>query len=106
MHIPKGVLILGKIHKSEHFLIGCQGELKVWGHGAPKRLRGGDVLVSPPGTRRVLYALSDAIFLNIHRAEPQPIEALEAELMEPDPECPFDAFNHLKPGFLEVRPCG
>lgn len=103
--IPAGILIVGKVHKTDHFFVGCQGELVVWGDGPRYLLRPGDIRKSVIGTKRIVYSLSDCVVLTIHSVEEKPLEELERDVMEEDPTSAFDANNRLKPGFLEhTRP--
>jgi hypothetical protein len=51
--IPKGVLLTGKIHKTEHLNILSKGDITVWTEDGMKRLKSPYTLVSKPGTKRV-----------------------------------------------------
>lgn len=101
MWIPAGVLIAGKTHKTDHLFIGCSGELVVWGEGPRYLLRAGDIKKSQRGTKRLVYSLSECVVLTLHRAEEKPLEDLEREMVEDEPNSAFDMNNRLKPGFLE-----
>ncbi len=103
MWIPQGVLIAGKIHKTDHLFIGCQGELVIWGEGPRYLLKPGDIRKSPKGTKRIVYSLSDCVVLTLHKSEEKPLDELEKDMVEDDPDSAFDMNNRLKPGFLEDR---
>jgi hypothetical protein len=105
MYIPKDSLIVSKVHKTEHFFIGCVGELHVAGQGDNYVIRPGDIVPSPIGTKRVVYALTDVVVLTVHKTEL--IEAdqdLEKELMETDPLSKYDVNNQPKLGVLVSMP--
>lgn len=102
MFAPAGTAIVGKVHKSEHFFIVAAGEIAVTTDEGVKTLRAGDVLRASPGTKRAGVAITDVIVLNIHRTNETDLDALEAELIEPEEAALFDAHNKLKS--LEVKP--
>jgi len=97
IEIPKDRVIVSKVHKTEHFFIGCSGELKVSGQGQDFILRAGDVVASPIGTRRAVYSITDVVVLTVHRTDSVSIDNLESELME-DGYSLYDFNNSPKPG--------
>lgn len=66
MLIPAGSVIVGKIHKHAHLNIIISGHCWVATEFGRKELRGGDVFVSEPGTKRAVTALVDTVWLTIH----------------------------------------
>lgn len=93
---PAGTTIVGKVHKREHLYIVLQGEVTVVGEGGPVRIKAPCILVSPPNTKRAVYAHVDSICCTVHRTDETNLEAIERELIEPDETALFDAHNHLK----------
>jgi mannose-6-phosphate isomerase-like protein (cupin superfamily) len=94
---PAGVLIIGKVHKREHFYLVMQGTVVVTdGDGEPREITGPHVIVSHPGTKRAVYAKTDAVCCTVHRTDKRDLEELEAELVEPFEDCPFLPGNILK----------
>lgn len=89
---PEGVVIVGKVHKKEHFAIVAKGCVQIEKEVFPA----GTVLVSQPGTKRAIYALEDSIFLTVHRTKERNIERIEKRLVENDPLALFDSGNRLK----------
>ena len=69
VHIPAGVAVVSKVHKTEHFFIGCSGFLHVSGQGDSYVLSPGDVIKSEIGTKRAVFALDDVICMTLHRTE-------------------------------------
>lgn len=98
---PKDTTIVGKVHKREHFYIVLQGDVTIVGEGGRTRVKAPCIFVSPPGTKRAVYAHEDSICLTVHRTDQTDVEAIESELVEPDDTALFDARNHLKPELLE-----
>lgn len=81
--IPKGTLLTGRVHKTEHLNF-CVGDITVWTEDGMKRIRGHATLVSRPGTKRVGYAHEDTVWTTVHATEETELEKLEAELIEPE----------------------
>lgn len=103
MVIPAGTLIVSKVHKADHLFVVCAGEVYVAGQGETRVLKAGDMLPSPPGTRRAGVAITDVICMTIHKTDKTSIEGLEDELMESDPSALYDADNKPKPGVITSR---
>lgn len=100
MLIPAGTVIVSKVHKTEHLFIGCIGELEVSGQGENYTIRPGDIVPSPVGTKRAVFARTDVVVLTIHRTDLISIDGLESELMEDDGLSMYDVNNQPKPGVL------
>jgi len=92
---PAGCLIVGKVHKHEHFFMLMEGALIVWTDQGMKEIQSGTILTSKPGTKRVTLALKDSIGLTVHRTELKDLDEIEAEIIESEPAL-FDARNALK----------
>lgn len=101
IEIPKNTVIVSKVHKTEHFFIGCQGNLAVAGQGVNFVLSPGDIRPSPIGTKRVVHALTDVVVLTIHKTDLiEAGEALENELIQSESWHQYDVNNQPKPGVL------
>ena len=48
---PAGTLIVGKVHKKDHFFLCAKGEIIAWSEGGMRHLYPGDVICSKPGTK-------------------------------------------------------
>jgi len=93
---PAGTLIVGKVHLKDHFFLCAKGEIIAWTEKGMKKLCAGDIIESKPGTKRVTYALSDAIGITVHKTDKTDLDEIEAELIEPDETALFDSSNKLK----------
>jgi len=92
-----GVLIVGKVHKREHFYMVVEGAVAVIQDGAEHRVyEAPSIIVSKPGTKRATLALVDSVCLTVHRTDKTDIDEIEEELIESDPTALFDSRNHLK----------
>lgn len=100
--LPAGILVVSKVHKTDHLFVGCSGELLVWGQGEKYTLRSGDVVPSPAGTKRVVYARGDCVVMTIHKTDVTNVDDLEEELIEPDDSALFDVNNRPKDGVLTM----
>lgn len=97
---PAGTTIVGKVHIREHFYIVLCGEVTVVGETA-ERVVGPKVLISKPGTKRAVYAHTDAICMTVHRTPFTDLEDIERDLVEPDESSPYLPGNVLKAPALE-----
>lgn len=93
---PAGVLVVGKIHKKDHFFVCTQGEVIAWSEKGMVTLRAGDIIQSKTGTKRAILAVQHSVVTTFHQTDKTTVEEAEAELVEPDETALFDAFNNLK----------
>lgn len=93
---PAGVCIVGKVHKKEHFYVVASGTVLVTTEDGAKRITGPCVVMSVPGTKRAVYAETDAVCMTFHRTDSVSLNEAEKELIEDDPTALFDARNQLK----------
>ena len=49
---PAGTLIVGKVHKKDHFFLCAKGEIIAWSEGGMRHLYAGDIICSKPGTKK------------------------------------------------------
>lgn len=88
-----GTLIVGKIHKHEHLAIMVYGDILVYTEREGKRrLKGYNMMVSPPETKRVVYPLEDTLWVTIHATDERDMERLEQALITPDDIEKLEAF--------------
>lgn len=90
-----GTLIVGKVHKKEHFYIVAKGRVRVFQDGKVTEYEAGAVVVSAPGTQRAVLALEDSICMTVHATKRKNLFKIEKELIEPDSESRYDALNNL-----------
>ena len=93
---PAGCLIVGKVHKKEHFYMVVSGTVAVTTDGGVQLITGPKVLCSKPGTKRAVYAETDALCMTFHRVESDNVEDVESELVEDDPRSMFSVGNKVK----------
>lgn len=100
---PAGTLIVGKVHKKDHFFMCAKGEIRAWSEKGMVTLKAGDVICSKAGTKRVTLALTDAVGITFHKTNKTNLDKIEKELIEPDETALFDAANKLKVRTLEGK---
>jgi hypothetical protein len=87
MFIPAGTIVVGKIHRHAHPNFLLQGEvIVVTEHGGREKITAPHSMISEPGTKRVVYALTDVLWAVVHKTDTtDPIE-LEHEVIAPSYE--------------------
>lgn len=64
--IPKGTILVGKLHKHDHPNFLMQGEVSVLTEEGPKRIKAPCSMISPAGTKRIVYANEDTVWITVH----------------------------------------
>lgn len=77
--IPKGHLVVGKIHKHSHPNFLMSGEVSVITETeGSQRLKGPLSMISKPGTKRLLFAHTDLVWITVHNVgEERNLEKIE-----------------------------
>ena len=100
---PAGVLIVGAVHKKEHFYLVVSGTVAITdGEGNVQEVTAPQLFLSKPGTKRAVYALTDALCVTFHATDAVSVEQAEKELVEVDPKSMFGVGNRAKPQPQEV----
>jgi hypothetical protein len=84
LFIPKGSVIIGKIHKQHHLNIVLKGKISVVTETGKKYFEAPCIFDALPGSQKVGYAEEDTIWVNIHLTEhlgEDMLEAIEAEVI-------------------------
>ena len=84
--IPAGVCIVGKIHRHEHLNFLMQGEVVVVTENGKQHLKAPLMMVSAPGTKRVVYALTNVVWTTIHITTKRDLKEIEEEIIAPNYE--------------------
>jgi len=80
---PAGTVIVGKVHKKEHFYIIVSGCVDVTSGGEVIRHHAPSIVVSKPGTQRAVHAIQDSLCMTVHRTDKTDLDEIEEELIEP-----------------------
>lgn len=78
--IPAGTLIVGKIHKHEHPNFLLEGKVLVLTEsGGVEELEAPLSIISPAGTKRLVYAHTDVVWTTVHATQETDLEKIEEE---------------------------
>lgn len=69
LKIPAGTHLTGGIHKDSCINVVLEGEIDVLTEDGAKTVYGGDVFISPPGTKRAGIAIKDTTWITFHGSE-------------------------------------
>lgn len=87
--MPKGALVISKIHKTEHPYVISKGHAAVW---TPTlgvvQLRAPHCGITRPGTVRVLYIHEDCVWTTFHPTTETDVKKLEEILVDVPTEIP------------------
>jgi len=79
MFMPRGGLVIGKLYKISHTWFLLSGELEVATDEGTEYYIGPCYVNAPEGTKRVLHAVSDVIFVNVY---PNPENITDTDKLE------------------------
>lgn len=79
MHLKKGEIVVGKIHRKACINFVERGDITVTTATGMARIQAGFNVVSPAGLRKVGIAHEDTVFVNVFRTDLTSIEEIERE---------------------------
>ena len=79
--IPKGAIIVGMIHRQSQLNFCLKGDISIVTEEGEKRFRAGEMIVSPPGTKRAAYAHEETIWTTVLGTYLTDIPTIEATLI-------------------------
>jgi hypothetical protein len=83
MDLPAGAVIVGKIHRTRHICVLLSGTVRLVDETGARTLTGPQVIVSQPGVKRAIWAVTDAAWINFHGTTATDLDDIEAELIAP-----------------------
>lgn len=82
MFIPKGTVIVSKIHRHAHHSFLMKGEITVISeYGGIQRLKAPLVILSTPGAKRIGFAHEDTIWVTVHPTKKTDLLEIEDEVI-------------------------
>jgi hypothetical protein len=84
LHIPKGCLLTGKIHKEPILNIMIKGDISVLLGDEVKRIIAPFVIVSPAGSKKIGYAHEDTIWIGCHGTDEVDVCKIEDRFIAQD----------------------
>ncbi len=91
-----GVLVVGKVHKKEHFYLIVSGIVHITDGDTVQVVTGPHLMLSKPGTKRAVYAETAALCMTFHKTAATTPEEAEIELVEEDANDMYLVGNKLK----------
>lgn len=95
-----GVLVVGKVHKKEHFYMVVSGVVVITTDDGVQRITGPHLFCSKPGTKRAVYSETNALCVTFHRTDAKTVEEAEEEMVEPEENPMFGIGNKVIQGEL------
>lgn len=80
LFIPKGSVLVGKIHRKSCINIVASGDITVLTETGCARVKAGYTVQSPAGIMKVGYAHEDTVFINVFRTDEIDIDKIENEI--------------------------
>ena len=90
-----GVLVVGKVHKKEHFYMIVSGTVSITTDDGVRTITGPEILCSMPGTKRAVYSDTDALCVTFHRTDATNEIDAELELVEEEKNSMYSIGNTL-----------
>lgn len=84
IRIPAGVLLTGKIHKHEHLNIILSGKCRIITDDTDQVLSGPCTFTAFAGVKKVIYAIENTVFMNVHATDLTDIDKIEREFVTED----------------------
>ena len=81
---PAGELLVTKIHKVEHPFFLLDGEMSILSEEGEMRISAPYYGITPAGTKRVIYAHTNCVFVTVHPTESKDLDEIEKELIATD----------------------
>jgi len=81
--LPADSLVIGKIHHHSHVNVISQGECYVLTEDGVKHLKSPLTFISLPGTKRVVYSVTDVVWTTIHVTSETDLEKIEQYVIAP-----------------------
>ena len=94
--MPAGTVVIGKIHRTEHFNIIEKGRCAIrHDDGIVEILQAPLTFVSKAGVQKVLYIEEDTVWKTVHCTTETDVDKLEELLIEPPPVVQLDYTEYL-----------
>ncbi len=95
IHLPKGHVVIGAIHKFENMVYVLKGKLLVADEFGINMIEAPAQFSSRPGVKRVAYILEDTVWVDIHHTDKTTVEEAEKELFT-------DSYDDLENDYLNM----
>ncbi|MFA6067523.1 MAG: hypothetical protein WC810_02980 [Janthinobacterium sp.] len=79
--VPKGYLVVTKIHKLAHPCFVLKGDCSVLTEEGPKRIKAPYYMITPAGTKRIVYVHEDTVWVTVHKTDKTDLVKIEEEII-------------------------
>ncbi|BAP37805.1 hypothetical protein AS4_28650 [Acinetobacter guillouiae] len=86
MDAPAGVIVVSKMHRTEHMNILLKGSLTVVTENGIEFLQAPLIIKSDAGTKRIGYFHEDSSWVTVHPTELTNVDEIEAQVIVPESE--------------------
>lgn len=83
MFMPAGSVVVGKIHRTKHLTIICNGTVQITTGRGVEQITGPAVFVSDAGAKKAIHAITDATLMNPHPTKETDLEKIEQAFIAP-----------------------
>lgn len=84
LFIPAGVCLVGALHKTRHLYTVVKGKCRVSSQFGNMDIEAPFMGETIPGTKRVIFAETDCVWITYHPTELTSVEEIEKALLEPE----------------------
>lgn len=99
--IPADTILTGDIHKFTQLNILSKGRMHVYTEDGIKEVEAPFTVVSPPGTKRIAYTITECVWTTIHGTEETDVEIIRNQFILKD-EAEWLEFNSANSKQLEL----
>ena len=79
--MPRGEIIISKIHKVAHPFFLIKGKMSVLSEDGERLLKAPYYCITPPGTKRILFTHTNSIVVTVHRTFETDLKKIEKEII-------------------------
>jgi quercetin dioxygenase-like cupin family protein len=98
LFMPGDTVLVGKMHRKSHFFVVLEGVITAWTPDGMRRFGPGEVFLTVPGTKRAIYAHTDARLITFHATAQTDVGKVEDEII-----VPAEQENDFMAGLLEYE---
>ena len=80
MFIPKGLIVIGRVHKYDCITIVSKGRLLLASTDGPQDVTSGSTSITKAGTQRIAISMEDSLITTFHVTEETDLDKIEDEL--------------------------
>ena len=81
---PAGELLVTKIHKYSHPFFLLKGQMTIMSEDGEKTIQAPHYGITKAGTKRIIYAHTDCIFVTVHATNETDVDKIEEEIIAKD----------------------